>query len=492
MGTRPPPVPQSERELEQFFDLSLDLLCIAGFDGYFKRVNAAFERTLGYSTGELLSRPFLELVDPADLQRSRDVLAYLETGKDVVGFETDMVCADGSVRTFEWNTHTMPERGIVYGIARDVTERRRADAEQAALRRVATVVAQGAAPQDVFATVAEEAGRLLGVGVAMLVRYEDDGTATVVAAWGEDGVTPVGTRLPVEGENLVTRVRRTGRSARIGDYEKATGAIATLARRAGIRSAVGAPIVAGGRLWGAMLAMSRAVEPLPRETMERIGEFAELVAAAISNAEARSELAASRARIVAAADEERRRVVRDLHDGAQARLVHTVVTLNLARRALDADAGDAGPLLAEAAQHAEQATTELRELSHGILPAALVRHGLPAGVEALASRSQLPVEIDVSVDRLPAAIEATAYFVVAEALTNVAKHARARSAAVSAHVEDGCLSVRVRDDGVGGARREGSGLIGLADRLAALDGRLAVESPPEGGTLIEAVIPLPG
>jgi signal transduction histidine kinase len=206
----------------------------------------------------------------------------------------------------------------------------------------------------------------------------------------------------------------------------------------------------------------------------------------------RAELAASRARIVAAADAERRRVVRDLHDGAQQRLVHTVITLQLARQALENEADAAPVLVTQALEHAERATVELRELSHGILPSVLTHGGLRAGVQELASRMPLPVTNRVSVDRLPAAVEATAYFVVAEALTNVAKHAQAGHAEVMARIEDGALAVHVRDDGVGGAKPYGSGLVGLADRLAALDGRLRIESPAEGGTLIAAAIPIAG
>jgi signal transduction histidine kinase len=195
---------------------------------------------------------------------------------------------------------------------------------------------------------------------------------------------------------------------------------------------------------------------------------------------------------VAAADDERRRVVRDLHDGAQQRLVHSIITLKLAERALRPGQGPASELVYEALGQAERANRELRELAHGILPAVLTHGGLRAAVGALASRTPVPVEIDVSVDRLPAPAEATAYFVVAEALTNVAKHARATGAAVHAHVEGDTLQLQVRDDGVGGARADGSGLVGLADRLAVLDGRLRVESPTDGGTLVSADIPLPG
>jgi signal transduction histidine kinase len=206
----------------------------------------------------------------------------------------------------------------------------------------------------------------------------------------------------------------------------------------------------------------------------------------------RAELAASRARIVTATDDERRRVVRDLHDGAQARLVHTIITLKMARRAVENGEDDALDVLTEALDNAEGAQAELRELAHGILPAALTRGGLRAGVEMLASRTPVSVENGVSVGRLCAAVEATAYFVVAEALTNIAKNARARHAEVTARITDGTLSIHVRDDGIGGVRPDGRGLLGLADRLAVLDGQLRVESPADGGTLIAAAIPIGG
>jgi PAS domain S-box-containing protein len=202
------------------------------------------------------------------------------------------------------------------------------------------------------------------------------------------------------------------------------------------------------------------------------------------------EVRASRPRIVEAADEQRRRVVRDLHDGAQQRLVHTVITLKMARRALDNEDERGPALLDEALAQAERATVELRDLAHGILPAVLARGGLRAGVDALAARMPVPVENGVAVGRLPDAVEATAYFVVAEALTNVAKHARAERVKVMARIQDGTLAVQVVDDGVGGARPDGSGLVGLADRLATLDGTLTVSSQPEDGTHIRAEIPL--
>ena len=482
--------PGPDYELAKFFDFARDLCCIVGFDGYYKLVNASFERVLGYSREELMSRPIMELVHPDDVERAHDALAVLATGEDVVGFESRLVCADGSIRRFEWNTRTMPQLGIVYGIARDVTERTALVEEQAALRRVATLVARESSPDAVFAAVAEEMGRLLGAKSTTLWRSEGDGTATLAArSGGLHDRAPVGGRFPVEGNNVASQVLRTGRSARMDDYAGASGAIGRAFRSFGVRAAVGVPIVVDGRLWGAMGAA--ATERLPPDAEARIGEFTALIATAIANIEARAELTASRARIVAAADDERRRVVRDLHDGAQQRLVHTVITLKLAQQTLQGDAAEAASLVGEALEHAQRATHELRELAHGILPAVLTAGGLRGGVDALASRTPVPVQVDVCTDRLPATIEATAYFVVAEALTNVAKHARAESAAVAARVEDGTLRIEVRDDGVGGARPEGRGLQGLADRLAALDGRLQVDCPAGGGTQIAAAIPLP-
>jgi PAS domain S-box-containing protein len=476
-------VPAQAYEPAQFFDFARDLFCIAGLDGYFKLVNASWERVLGYSREELMSRAFLDFVHPDDAEDAIDGLSALGTGEDVIEFESRLICADGSVRRFEWNTRTMPHLGVVYGIGRDVTERTALAEEQAALRRVATSVARESSPDQVFAAVVEEVGRIVGVDSTAMLRYEDDETATPVASWGAHPV-PVGARFPFE-DDLCSRVFATARPARVDHAADAADA-ATMAP--GVRSAVGAPIIVDGGLWGAMIAV--AAEPLPEDTASRMVQFTELVATAIANIDARSALIASRARTVAAADEERRRVARDLHDGAQQRLVHTIITLKLAKEALERDAGDASPLVAEALQHAQRATHELRELAHGILPAALTRGGLRAAVEALASRMPVPIRVEICADRLPATIEATAYFIVAEALTNVAKHACATSAAVAVQIVDSTLQVEVSDDGVGGVRREGSGLQGLRDRLAALDGRLQVASPADGGSLVAAVIPV--
>jgi signal transduction histidine kinase len=287
-----------------------------------------------------------------------------------------------------------------------------------------------------------------------------------------------------------TSVVRTGGSARVDDYSSDPPQfLAGMAGGMKIRSAVAVPIMVEGSLWGSIGALTEREEFSP-DAEQRMAEFTELAGTAIANAESRSELTASRARVVAASDETRRQIERDLHDGAQQRLVHTVVTLKLARRAFQSDDDNARALVAEALDHAEDATVELRELVQGILPPILTRSGLHAAVRALAVRTPVPVDVDVTVGRLPVEVEATAYFVVAEALTNVAKHSGASHATVMARVQDSTLELLVRDDGVGGARPDGSGFVGLADRLAVLDGHLRVESPADGGTIVAADIPL--
>jgi PAS domain S-box-containing protein len=363
--------------------------------------------------------------------------------------------------------------------------------EQAALRRVATLVAEGAPPAAVFDAVAAEMEGLLGADGVTVSRYEPGDEVTVVAHRGSDsrGVPP-GTRVSHRGENVTSSVRRSERSARMEHHEVTHGAIAQLARDPGVRASVGAPVVVDGRLWGVAVATWRGDESPPADTEERMAKFAELLDTAIANADSRDQLTASRARLLTEGDEARRRVVRDLHDGAQQRLVHTIVTLKFARQALRERDGDAESLVGQALELAEQGNEELRELAHGILPAVLTRGGLRAAVRSLVSRLDVPVQVDVPADRFPAEIEASAYFIVAEALTNVVKHAHAGRAEVRASVEDGMLRLEVCDDGIGGADPDGHGLVGMGDRATALGGRLQIESPAGGGTLVAATLPL--
>jgi signal transduction histidine kinase len=367
--------------------------------------------------------------------------------------------------------------------------------EQAALRRVATLVARAAAPEEVFAVVTSEVGRVLSADHASMSRYDPDGTATVVGSWSEPGAAipfPVGLRLELGGWNTPTLVFETGRPARI-DYGDASGPVADVAHELGIRSSVGAPISVEGRLWGLMGVLSTQETWLPADTEARLADFTELVATAIANAEARAALTASRARIVAAADTTRRRIERDLHDGAQQRLVS--LALHLRGTVQASPPPETGELAAEmdlVADGLTEVIAELREIARGLHPSALAEGGLGPALKGLARRSAVPVRLDVGVDeRLPEPIELAAYYVVAEALTNTAKHADASVVDVRAERDEGMLRVRVHDDGCGGAdMTRGTGLLGLTDRVEALGGRLSLHSPPGAGTTMQVTWPL--
>jgi signal transduction histidine kinase len=368
--------------------------------------------------------------------------------------------------------------------------RRLAD-EQSALRRIATLAARGSGARAVFDAVCEETGRLFAAASVNLTHFTADGFNETMAGWSLRGVhVPTGTLLPLEGESINAVVRDTAAPARFDSYEGSTGELAARLRQLGIRSEVGAPVIVDGEVWGALIAGTDQPDPLPPDTEFRLAKFAELIAIDVSNATARAELIDSRARIVQAGFEQRRRVVRDLHDGAQQRLVHAVMTLQLARSEPDAPP-ELARLLEQAVEHTSAAIDELRELAHGIHPALLTTRGLAAAVESLADRAPVPVRVEIPAQRYPASVESAAYFVAAEALTNVAKYARASTARVAVTHHSDALVIEVEDDGVGGATPStGSGLSGLRDRLAALQGQLIIDSPPARGTRLRAEIPL--
>ena len=269
-------------------------------------------------------------------------------------------------------------------------------AEQAALRRVATMVAGCTPGPSLFGRVCEELGQLLDVKSTDMIRYEEDRFATVVGTWtGNDTPSfPVGERIPVEGESVTARLYRSGRPERVNDYDQVEGELAARLREFGIRSVVGAPIYVAGRLWGALMATSEQAHAFPAETEARISSFAELVTAALANVDAREQLAASRARIVEAADAARRRIERDLHDGAQQRLVSLALSLRLLESGLEPDS-EASRQLAVARAELDAALEELRELARGIHPSILTDRGLEAALAALADRSTVPVELHV-------------------------------------------------------------------------------------------------
>ncbi len=655
-GTQP-----FDDELVELFDLAHDAFCVTGFDGYLKRVNPAYARILGYTQEELLARPWLDNFHSDDLPAVKAALAEVVAGNNVVGFECREVCADGSVRWFEWSTSSRPEAGIAYAVGRDITDRRKANDELSALRRVATLAVQGVAPADLFTVVAEEVARVVDVPFVGVARYDVDDTATVCASFPpESWISTDGKRWSLDGPDVISLVRDSSAPARVDDYSQIDSEIADHARRAGFRSTVGVPIVVAGRLWGAMVVSVSDPEPLPDDTAERLAgftellataiadaesrealgrlasqqaalrrvatlvargaapaelftavademarclhtghaaiyryaddalvplavfhgdglqplskgfrlkleanavaarvlatggaarvdrnddapvphagrvrglglhsavgapiivegrpwgvavvgslrpeqlprntearmsDFADLVSTAIANAATRSELIASRARIVAAADEGRRRLERDLHDGAQQRLIALGLQTRLAEGsvppgmpALKAQLGDIVSVLAGV-------SADLQEISRGIHPAILSNGGLGPALKTLARRSAIPVTLDLAIDRrLPDPVEVGAYYLVSEALTNAAKHSRASEVAVCGQIKDHTLSLSIHDDGIGGADAgKGSGLVGLKDRIEALGGRIRIMSPVGRGTSFDVTIPL--
>jgi signal transduction histidine kinase len=361
--------------------------------------------------------------------------------------------------------------------------------EQAALRRVAMLVAKAAKAEDVFAAVAQEVAQVFDVEQVTVCRYEAD-TILVLSSAGAPEF-PAGSRWPLDLPSLPASIYRTARPTRIDDLTDAAGLDAG-ARDAGVRAAVGVPIVVGGVVWGSINIACIKQTPFPPDAEDRLARFTELVATSVSNATMREELAASRARIIAAADDARRRIERDLHDGAQQRLVTLAIALRRAEGKVPSGSDELRADVTRVAEGLITAVDELRELSRGIHPAVLTEGGLPPALKSLGSRSATPVELDVRFeDRLPDPVEVAAYYTVSEALTNVSKHANATRVNVSVKVEDEMLLLSIRDDGVGGADAgRGSGLTGLRDRIEALGGKIDVKSPPGTGTRIEVRVPI--
>jgi signal transduction histidine kinase len=367
--------------------------------------------------------------------------------------------------------------------------------EQAALRRVATLVARGAPAEEVFGAVTEEAGQLLQADQTTMSRCESDGTATIVAGWSKTGdVLPIGQRPRLGGENLMTIVSQTRRPARVASTAHASGDAIAVTRPTGLRSGVGTPIVVQDRLWGVMIANSTSEKELAPDTEARLASFTDLVATAIANAEHLAQLTASRARVVATADETRRRLERDLHDGAQQRLVSLRLALRAAQTIVPSHLGELGDELEQVADGLEAVLDELREMARGIHPAILAKGGLAPALKTLARRWTVPVKLEMrDVARLPERVEVATYYVVSEALTNSAKHAQASLVSVEVETVEGALRLCVRDDGVGGADPiRGSGLIGLKDRVEALGGTITIQSPRGSGTAVRVELPLNG
>jgi len=372
------------------------------------------------------------------------------------------------------------------------TEMERLAQEQAALRRVATLVAEGADTAEVFGAVARKVSEVMHIPVAGVQRYEQDGeTMTMLAAWS-DRAHPFqpGTRWPLHRSGLAAQVQRTGRAARARGYADRRGSFAAAARELGLQSVAGAPIFVNGAVWG-LMTIASTDGPLPENAEERLAEFTELLGTAIANTQSRAELSASRARIVTAADETRRQLERDLHDGIQQRLVSLALKARTIETMTPPPADEIQGELSVLAQDLVTSLDELREISRGIHPAVLSEAGLGPALRALARRSPVPVVLDLNLcSRLAEHVEVAGYYIASEALTNAAKHAQASVVDVRVDGADGALVLSIHDDGIGGADpSRGSGIIGLQDRVEALGGTISVLSPAGRGTTLDVQLP---
>jgi len=491
------------------------LVCVLDSDGRILLFNDACERSTGFSRAELIGRDARDFViPPEEAEAFGDVLAYIWRTKLPSPQVGHWVTKDGGRRLIAWSNKLMPsgEGGATYLVTTgiDLTESTahtegafagdvgaklaevsQLAQEQRALRRVAVLVASEATPERVFTAVSEEAARLLEVSSSAVFRYEGDDTATVVGRYDRDNsaIFEIGVRIFADDNTAIGRARDSALPARINDYFAIDTDVAKRMREAGYRSTVAAPVFVAGVPWGAVAIAAR--ERLPDDSEARLMALCELVSLAVASAQAREDLQSSRARIVKAGDEQRRRLERNLHDGAQQRLVSLALTLRLVRSRLSAPPETLEPLLQGAAEELDKALEELRELARGLHPVALTEQGLSSALRVLGERLPIDVTVDDLDRRLPDHLEATAYYIGSEALTNVAKHAQATSARVTFSYDDKVLRLEISDDGRGGADpRGGSGILGLRDRADAAGGTLFVISPPGKGTVVTATLPL--
>ena len=491
------------------------LVCVLDAEGRILLFNDSCERATGFRRDEVLGRDARDFViPPEEAEAFGDVLAYIwrtglsspqvghwatkDGGRRLLAWSNKLVQTDDGSNSYLVTTGidltepaSQPEGALVGDVEAKLAEIGRLAQEQRALRRVATLVASEATPERVFAAVSEESARVLEVDGSAVFRYEGDDTATVVGRHDRDdvGVFKVGDRILADDNTAIGRARDSGLPARIDDYFALDTDVAKLMIAVGYRSTVAAPIFVGGVPWGAV--GIAAVDDLPPDSEARLMGFCELASLAVASAQAREDLQSSRTRIVKAGDEQRRKLERNLHDGAQQRLVSLALTIRLARAKLPADPDTLEPILAGAAAELDMALEELRELARGLHPAALTDQGLGPALEALGERLPVEVKVDALAERLSDHVEATAYYICSEALTNVAKHAEASCAHVTFEREDGILRFEIADDGRGGADpRDGSGILGLRDRAEASGGTLFVISPPGKGTVVTGTLPL--
>jgi PAS domain S-box-containing protein len=490
------------------------LVCVLDSGGRILLFNDACERTTGYGRDEVLGRDAREFViPPEESEAFGDVLAYIwrtglsspqvghwttkDGGRRLIAWSNKLMAADDGNGSYLVTTGIdltesaeQTEGALSGDVEAKLAEVGQLAQEQRALRRVATLVASEATAERVFAAVSEETARVLAVTASAVFRYEGDDTATVVGRHDRDGVGvfSVGDRIFANDDTAIGRARDSGLPARIEDYFKIDTDVARTMREVGYRSTVAAPIFVSGIPWGAIAIAAK--EMLPDDSEARLMGFCELVSLAVASAQAREDLQSSRVRLVKTGDEQRRKLERNLHDGAQQRLVSLALTIRLARSKLASEPGSLEHILAGAAQELDLALEELRELARGLHPAALTEQGLAPAVRALGERLPVNVEVDDLDERFSDYLEATAYYICSEALTNVAKHARAICARVTFHREPGVLRFEITDDGRGGADGRGSGILGLRDRAESAGGTLFVISPPGKGTVVTATLPL--
>lgn len=494
------------------------LVCVYDRAGRILLFNEACERATGFTRSEVLGRDARDVVIPPDERNAfGEFLAYVWSARTSSPQVGHWMTKDGGQRLIAWSNqpmladdgtqqslvttgidltdraprHESGERALPVDEASKLAEVSRLAAEQRSLRRVATLVASEVSPERVFMAVSEECARVLRVSSSVVVRYDGSGSATIVGRHNRDGIDvfALGSVLAAEIHSALGQVRAHEAPARVDDWGALSGQTAEAMLRGGYRSTAAAPIVVTGALWGAVAIGSG--DPLPVDTEHRLGAFCELVSLAVASAQAREDLIASRARLVMVGDEQRRRLERNLHDGAQQSLVSVALKLRLARARTMNDPTAAMLLLDDAMRELDTGLEELREIARGLHPAILSERGLGPALEALTQRLLLPVRVDIPAERLPEQSEATAYYIVSEALTNVAKHADAASANVVVRREGALLHCEVSDDGRGGADPlAGTGILGLRDRAEAAGGTLSVVSPPGRGTVIAAAVPL--
>ncbi|HEU0335917.1 MAG TPA: PAS domain S-box protein [Gaiellaceae bacterium] len=498
--------------VDALVDTAQCLVCILDPHGRIVRFNELCERATGYTEAEVLGRDIRELfIPPEHIETFSELLELVWTTHTPSPRAGEWVTRDGSRFPVVWSNRPLtdaegrPRLFVSAGVdlsGRDVLHTQLQDQleltnrlmeEQAALRRVATLVASGPDPSEVFRAVSAEAAGLMAADAAGVLRFDPDEVASVVGRHELADLVafPVGGTIALGEDSAVARVFRTGSTAKIDAYEGIESEVGQRMRLLGITSSVAAPIYLHNRLWGAIVASTRAKTPPETWIEKRLTEFAGMVSLALAGADNRRQLLESRERIVRASDDERRRLERNLHDGAQQRLVGLAILLRLARARLESGERPAD-LIDRACDEVEAAIEDLRTLAQGLHPPLLTQAGVGIALRAVGRRLPIAVEVEDDGVRFPPEIEAALFYVAAEALTNTVKHAAAETAGIRLEHRDHEVRLRVADDGRGGAVEgsDGSGLRGLRDRVEALRGSFDVASPQGGGTTISVSLPL--